>query len=60
MQCRTYITSIAITVDVRKNGRQIQNHSGLITRKPIITINETKDMIQYIPFDFFASLIVLY
>ncbi len=55
----SYMISMAKTVDVKKNGRQTQNHSGFISRKPTITINETKDMIQYNPFDFFASLIIL-
>lgn len=55
----TYITSIAITVEVRKNGNPTQNHSGLNARKAIIANSDTKDITQYIPLDFLDSLMSL-
>lgn len=53
-----YITSIARTVEVRKNGSPTQNQAGFTANKIIVRIKETADIAQYKPLDLFVSLIL--
>lgn len=49
---------MALTKPVSRNGRGTQNHSGAMIRKPPVTTNETKVIIQYLPVDVAVAIII--